>query len=121
MPLTSPVSAVLYLGGLRLLIRQWQHFHDVFRQIAPGMPEAARRSYINTFEHILGVAAAEGFPDSVATIGQRTDTTLRQWLARYQVAAGQPHPSIGDFAPDAARLIAAIEQAADRLTPLNRN
>lgn len=106
-PPMSSVTLALYLGGIQLLLRQWEHFHNLLRQ----MPPQTRESFVSIFAHLHGVAAATAAPGPVAEVWQLTDTILRQWMDRYVAAARQQSQTIGDFQKDMQRINQAIGQA----------
>lgn len=112
-PSLSPVTLALYLGELQLLLRQWQHFHDMFRRDVAQLPPPARALSLFVFEQLLAASAMTAVPESATRLWEQTETTLRQWIERYRVAAQQPKPTIDDFAGDAQRLTQALHQVLD--------
>lgn len=112
-PSLSPVTLALYLGELQLLLRQWQHFHDMFRRDVAKLPPPARAVSLFVFEQLLAASAATAVPEPATKLWEQIETSLRQWIDRYRTAAQQSKPSIGDFAGDAQRLTRMLHQVLE--------
>lgn len=106
----SPITVVLYLGGIQLLAHQWAAFHKQFCVSVAAMPPAVRVSTVAVFEHLLAISQATGTPDPAASAWKVTEGILLAWIARYHATKDQANPVIADFAADHQRIKDALYQ-----------
>lgn len=104
--MNDPLSTARYIGGMQLLLKQWQHFHGILQQDGPRMPAEARQSFVFIFEHLLAVASTTLVPESASLVWTTAEPIFRQWIARY----GQATATIGDFRSDAQSITTAMNQ-----------